>query len=192
MSKRRWAEVASEIGGPAQLLTILLLEVGWSSRSLVPTITAVVTMGVIPYGVTVWLARTGRVSDRFVRDRRQRTPILLGTLGIFVLGGGAVWLMGSPAPLRALVVVAGGGLVVVTLITVFWKVSVHATLAAFFAAMQIVLFGGWGAWGLVVLAAVLWARKALSAHSVAQLVAGTILGCGLAVAYRVLESALTS
>lgn len=183
MSRGRWAEVVSEVGGPAPLFTVMLLEVGLRSGAVLPTLLAAVTMGVLPYAVTVWLARAGKVSDRFVKDRRQRTPILLGTLVIFLSGAVALWAFGAPSELRAFVAVGTGGLLTVTVITLFWKVSVHATLAALFAGIQVVLFGAWGALGLAVLAGVLWARYHVRAHSISQLVAGTALGAGLAVCF---------
>lgn len=184
----RSADVISEIGGPAPLLTAMLLEVGLMAGAVLPTVVAVITMGVLPYAVTVALARAGRVGDRFVADRRQRTPILVGTLVVFVLGAVAVWALDSPAALRALVITAVCGLLVVTLITLFWKISVHATLAAMFAGLQIVLFGGWGLFGLFVLAAVLWGRHRLQAHTIAQLAAGTALGATLSLCYALAVS----
>jgi membrane-associated phospholipid phosphatase len=182
-SKTRWATVISEAAGPAPLLGVVLLEVGLAAAAIVPTLIAFFTMAVTPYAITVWLARAGRVSDRFVADRRQRVPILVGTLLVFVAGSVAIWLLNAPAQLRWLVVIVVAGLFVVTLITLIWKVSIHATIAAFFAAMQIFLFGAWGLVGSIVLAAVIWSRLTLRAHTVAQLVVGSLLGVAMVCGY---------
>lgn len=181
--KTRWASVVSEVAGPAPLLGVILLQVGLPTGAIIPTLIAFATMAVVPYTITVWLAKAGRVSDRFVADRRQRTPILAGTLIVFAAGAVVVWLMNAPSQLRWLVVIVVAGLFVVTLVTVLWKVSVHATIAGFFAAMQVHLYGTWGLAGALVLAAVVWARLTLRAHTMAQLVVGSLLGVGMVCGY---------
>lgn len=179
----RLALVISEVAGPAPLVLIMMLEVGVQGADPVPTLVAALTMVVVPYGITIWLARTGRVSDRFVGDRHQRVIILAGTLLVFVAGATAVLLLGASASLRWLVITAVGGLLVVTIITTRWKVSIHATLAAFFASFQVVLFGAWGLLAVAIVVAVIWSRRVLQAHTWGQLAAGAGLGVAYAAAY---------
>lgn len=186
MNRRQLAETISEVGGPAPLLLVGVLQVGLSAGAVAGTVVAALTMGVVPYAVTLWLARAGAVTDRFVGDRRQRTLVLAGTLALFIGGATTVLLMGAPGPLRWLVLVATAGLALTTAITVVWKVSIHATLGAFFAGIQLLLLGVWGLYGILVLAGVVWARRALQAHTIAQLAAGVLLGAGLAGGYGAL------
>lgn len=187
-SKNRLASVISEIAGPAPLLGIGILEVGIRERSLVPTIIAVVTLALGPYLATVWMAHTGKVGDRFVADRRQRAPIFVGTLILVIAGLVALIAIHAPAGLVWMSGAAIAALVIVTVITFKWKISVHATIAGFFAGLQVVLFGPVGLIALVVPAAVCWARLKLGVHTKAQVLAGSLLGLVVSAGYAFVTS----
>jgi membrane-associated phospholipid phosphatase len=181
----RLASVLSEALGPAPLLIIGILEVGIAERSGAPTFIALVSMAIIPYLALILLSRSGRVTDRFAGDRRQRVPVLIGTL-VVVLGG-LVTLVVIQAPAALIMISAAAvlALLIVTGITFVWKISIHATVATFFAGMQIVLYGQIGLAALVLPLAVSWARYRLGAHTTAQLVAGSMLGGILAIGYAI-------
>jgi hypothetical protein len=181
----RLAEVVSEVAGPAPLLLIGLLQVGLPSGAVAATIVSVITMAILPYGATVWLARAGRLSGRFVSNRRQRIPILLGTLVVVVVGAVVTALIGAPRPLLALAVLAVVTLAVVSIVTLRWKLSIHATLAVFFAGLQVSLYGAIGILALAIPAAVMWARFHLRAHTLGELAAGCVLGAVMSVAYAI-------
>lgn len=180
---RRTASVISEVFGPAVLLLVCTLEIGLRGGAVLATVIAAMSMAILPYFATILLARRGKVSDRFIANRRQRTPILLGTLAVYAVGIALLFAVGAPTALRNLALVGVGGLIVVTVITAWWKISVHATIATFFAGVQLVIFGPVGAVAVVVPAVTIWARRRLRVHTVAQLVAGAALGAVLAVVY---------
>ena len=123
-----------------------------------------------------WLVRRGEVTDLDVQLREQRMrPLLVSTAG-----AAAAWLALSlgTAP-RLLVILAGATWLQTTLIlgvTLRWKISVHCAAVAGLAVL---------AWGLVGRAAaplaigvplVVWSRVRLCRHTVAQAIAGTLLG----------------
>lgn len=178
------AEIVSEVGGPSPLLLIALLEVGLPHGAVLATIISIITMAVVPYLSTVWLARAGKLSSgRFVSDRRQRMPILVGTLVLVIAGAIASAVLGAPRELVWLSVLAVIALAVVTIVTLRWKISVHATIAVFFAGLQVVLFGPVGVVAAIIPACVVWARYRLRAHTMGQLAAGSVLGALLALTY---------
>ncbi len=179
----RLAEVISGIAGPAPLLLIGLLQVGLPSGAVAATIVSVLTMAILPYASTIWLARAGRLSGRFVSNRRQRIPILLGTLVVVVVGAVVTALIGAPRPLLALAVLAVVTLAVVSIVTLRWKLSIHATLAVFFTGLQISLYGAIGLVAIVIPAAVVWARFHLGAHTRGELAAGAALGAAMSIVY---------
>ncbi|MGW9159270.1 hypothetical protein [Microbacterium sp. NPDC055665] len=187
----RVANVISEVGGPAPLLALGILEVGISEQALFPTIVALFTLAIVPYLGTILLSRAGRVSDRFVGNRRQRLPILVGTLLIVLAGLVTLLLIRSPAALILISVTAVVALLIVTGITLIWKISIHATIAMFFAGLQIALYGPVGIIALLIPLAVSWARYAERAHTIAQLFAGNALGVLLVIAYAIATRALS-
>lgn len=177
------ASVVSEVAGPAPLLAIGLLQIGLPERSYVPTAIAIITMAVVPYLATILMSRAGKVSDRFVGDRSQRTPFLVGTLATVLIGLAALVILGAPT---SLILVAGAAvlaLLIVTAVTIKWKISIHTTIAAFFAVLQIVLYGPVGALAITVPVVVGWSRLRLSAHTPAQVVVGAVLGAVLGGGY---------
>lgn len=185
----RLAEVVSELGGPSPLLLVGLLQVGLPYGAIAPTLVGVVTMAIVPYLATIWMSRAGRLSDRFIADRKQRAPILVATLVLVILGAVAIWLMKAPPALTWLSLTAAVALVIITPITLVWKISIHATIAAFFAGLQIQLYGPIGLVAVIVPLTVAWARHRLRAHTPAQLLAGLALGALLAWGYAAVVSA---
>lgn len=179
------ASAVSEVAGPAPLLAIGLLQIGIPEQSYVPTAIAIVTMAVAPYLATILMSRAGKVSDRFVGDRSQRTPILIGTLATVLLGIAALVILEAPTSLILVAGVAVIALMIVTAITLRWKISIHTTIAAFFAVLQIVLYGPLGAAAIVIPVMVGWARLRLGAHTASQVIAGAVLGTVLGGAYAV-------
>jgi membrane-associated phospholipid phosphatase len=66
--------------------------------------------------------------------------------------------------------------VVCLVITRWWKVSVHATVAGGAVAMVTFLYGPWLLTLALLVALVCWARVVVEDHTVAQVVAGAVLG----------------
>lgn len=130
----------------------------------------------VPYGV-IWLGvRRGRLTDHHIGRREQRrTPLLLGLASVLV---GIVLLIvsGAPRPLTAMVVamfVVGAG---VTAVNHYWKLSVHAAVAAGSVAVLVLVFGPVLLVGVLLVALVGWSRVVLRDHTVAQVVAGALVG----------------
>lgn len=74
--------------------------------------------------------RRGRLSDRHIGVREQRTkPLALGLLSVLV-GLAVLVLFHAPRELVALVVALFVGGLVATVVNHFWKLSVHASVAA--------------------------------------------------------------
>jgi membrane-associated phospholipid phosphatase len=146
---------------------------------------------VIPLGILAVLIRRGRIDTVEVRAREQRTiPFLLGMASM--MAGALAFLLVDLEPARlvsllAMISVFSAG--VLTVITLRWKISVHASaagalfgLAAFFAYEQTaVVQTSIDMWPVAFLAGVCiplvgWSRVHLGAHSRGQVLAGTIFG----------------
>ncbi len=106
--------------------------------------------------------------DRFV-------PMMLMTLGAIV-GGFMVQRRLDNVTLTALSFTLSALLMILTITTFVWKISLHAaTLAA--TVSLLVAFGGMNyAWIYLLLIPVVWSRLVLKKHTPAQVTAGTLVG----------------
>ncbi|CAD6016073.1 acidPPc domain-containing protein (plasmid) [Agreia sp. COWG] len=188
MTARHGAAVLSEVFGPAPLLVVAYLAVGAYSSTLLLAAAVVTCMAVMPYAFTALLAHRGRVSDRFVSNRAQRVPVLIGTLACVVVGLAILMLApGNTHGLIVMTVVMLSALIAVTIVSLKWKISIHATIASFVTGILVVLFGPFLLpVAVAICGSTCWARFRLSQHSVAQLLAGLVVGFVMATSFGVL------
>ena len=174
----RLAYVISQIASPP-VLTIaamaLLASTLASPRAWTWAGVYVMLAIVTPILYLVWLVHQGRVTDLDVQLREQRTAPLV----FAVACAGLAWLvlMLGRAPVQ-MIVVAGGlwlQMVLIFGITLRWKISVHSAAAAGIATLA------WSLAGTVLplvigVPLIAWARVRLRRHTVAQTIAGSVLG----------------
>jgi membrane-associated phospholipid phosphatase len=178
----RLARVVTEVLSPAVIVVALPLAVAWQATGyeLAPTLgwglLVALFYSVIPMVIMVRGARRGRWDGHWVRERERRmVPFLLclvsTTVGLVIMLVG-----GAPRAVIALSWSMIATLVVVLAITRWWKVSVHATVAGGAVATVVLLYGPW--YLLLILGVVLvaWSRVMVEDHTVAQVVAGALLG----------------
>jgi hypothetical protein len=132
---------------------------------------------VMPVLYLVWLKHRGLITDLDVQLREQRTKPMLFTLAC----GGLAWLALAMGAAPSFMILLAGMLwlqmVVILSITLHWKISVHCATAAGVAAVACALLGTPLPFLSVPLIA--WSRVRLRRHTLAQTVAGSLLGFGL-------------
>lgn len=127
------------------------------------------------------LVRHGKLEDIYMPDRVSRLVPLAVTMGWLLMCQALLhyW----QAPLIVEVCVASTLLLVgvLSLVTLFWKISFHgATISA--AAMSTVLVAGMGTWPLLLLIPLVgWSRVRLERHTPPQVVIGSLVGAVVAV-----------
>ena len=144
---------------------------------------AMTSVGLLPVlGAVVYLVRNGRMEGILAAPRRQRTAVYV--LAIACTGGGYALLRSTDAPPLLLAAFAGGfsGTVLFAAVNTFWKISLHAGVAAALAAILIMLYGPVGIIAVVPVAAVGWSRLELRQHSPGETVAGALLASAVVVA----------
>ncbi len=184
------AVVVSEIFAPPLVLLVLLLEVGFREAGWAGAgfgFLAAIFVAIGPYCAVIVLSRRGVVSDRFVGDRKQRAPVLIGVVASIIVGLVVLVIVDAPRALAFTTLTIAVGLVLVTAVNLVWKLSIHASFAMFFAVFQVILWGSWGIVALVVPIGVGWSRVYLRAHTVAQVFAGCAAGLVIGVVYLLLE-----
>ncbi|MFJ8885918.1 hypothetical protein ACIRJR_21255 [Streptomyces sp. NPDC102402] len=135
--------------------------------------------GVLPSVVLRLGERGGYWSDRRVRQRRER--LVAGPVVLFsvITGTGLLYGLGATSAVRALVAAMLAVLLVLMVITFFWKVSVHSSVAAGALAVLASLHGPWWALSAPLVAVIGWSRVRLRCHTVAQVTVGACLGAAV-------------
>ncbi|MHC6591866.1 phosphatase PAP2 family protein [Arthrobacter sp. C152] len=131
---------------------------------------------VLPLLLLLVLVRQGKVTDHHVSDRKQRAPVLLMALGCIVVGLLLLSAVGAPQSVIAMVLAVVGGVAVLAAVSPFWKMSGHAAAISCSAVVAVLMLGAAWAPLLLLIPAVGWSRVVLRAHSVAQVVAGSLFG----------------
>ena len=175
------AQIISEVSIPPILAAIVFPILYFRfepeiTRAIVGTLVCWISSAVFPIMYIVILEKNSRVSHRHIPIKEQRTrPYLVGTAG-YSVGLVILLLLKAPFIVWGLMVCYIINTLVIVVINLYWKVSAHAMgiagplAAAHFALGAIVIPF------YLLLIPVSWARLELSAHTPAQLLAGSILG----------------
>ena len=130
---------------------------------------------ILPLSSTYYLLRKGIIKDIYATDRSTRTEPFLWAMASYLLGVTALMLVEAPFAVTALMSCYFGNAIVMLLITLKWKISIHAvgvsgpiTALVFQLGMKMVPF-------FILLLPVSWARLELKAHDKRQVAAGAIL-----------------
>lgn len=179
----RAARVLTEIFSPGYLVALLLAAVAWTSsrsvaQAVLVSLIAVAAASVLPMVSILRGVRRGRWTDKHVVVHAQRrVPLLIILLST---AGGMLALVAVSAPRQLLALIAAmvAALLVAVPITVFlhWGISIHALVAAGTSVALCVVFGPVLALTAPVAVAVGWARVRLGEHTVAQVLAGGLVG----------------
>lgn len=157
---------------------------------LLITTAAAVFFAIIPGAYLLHLSRSGRISSVEIRSRKQRIrPLFTGAL-LLVPGVVAVGAVASTTQVLMIGLAAAFVInaLLVGIITVWWKISIHASAAAGVVALWVgmipfpfihveastlaIAMSG----SILALAAVMWSRIRLDAHSRAEVAVGAIFG----------------
>ncbi|PIT97147.1 hypothetical protein COT77_02980 [Candidatus Berkelbacteria bacterium CG10_big_fil_rev_8_21_14_0_10_41_12] len=178
--RQDWAEILSLISSPPLVSTVffIFLVFKYSSdlseglRWLVGISPFLIFIPITYLGISYKL---GWVSDFDISERNQRPlPMTIFIIGVAVA---SIILYFLKVPLDLFVYALSGfvTLIIMTVITFFWKISLHtATLSSIFTA--IVVLGGLKFLPFyLILIPVGWSRVVLKKHSVNQVIAGVLV-----------------
>lgn len=179
-SMDKLARAVTEVLAPANLAVSQLLLVGWHSApgaaGLGWGLFAATMCGVIPYGIVVAGVRRRRWTDRHLRDRTQRPIPLLAAVVLIATGLAMLVVLNGPPQLVALVAAMLTALTAALVVTLWWKLSVHAAAAGGTVAILTLTLGPALTLSIPVVALVAWSRVRLGDHTTAQTVAGAAVG----------------
>jgi membrane-associated phospholipid phosphatase len=173
----RVARLVGELLSPPPILVVLALVVAWAS-SPTPAMAvlwgglAALSASVLPYALIL----RGVRRDKNISLREQRIRFGLVAITSILLGLVLMAAFDAPAEMVALQASIAVGVACGWLITLWWKISVHAAIAAGAATVLLLVFGPalLAVWPLV--AVIAWSRVQVGDHTRAQVLAGVALG----------------
>ena len=177
----RVARLVGEVLSPPPILAVLALVVAWDS-SPTPAMAVVwggiaaVSASVLPYALILRGVRRGRLTDRNISLREQRVRFAAVAIASILTGLTVLAAFDAPAEMVALQASIAVGVACGWVITLWWKISVHAAIAAGAATVLLLVFGPalLVVWPIVALIA--WSRVQVGDHTPAQVLAGIALG----------------
>jgi membrane-associated phospholipid phosphatase len=177
----RVARSVGELLSPPPIIVVLALTVAWDSS---PTLGTAILWGgvaalfasVLPYAIILRGVRQGRLSDKNISLREQRIRFGVVAISSILAGMALLAAFGAPAELVALLASIAVGVACGWVITLWWKISVHAAIAAGAATVLLLVFGValLVVWPLV--AVIAWSRVQVGDHTPTQVLAGVALG----------------
>jgi membrane-associated phospholipid phosphatase len=176
----RAAQGVSLAGSPFLLAALLLLIVSWHATHQVgPALGwAALTATFVTVGPFIMLAlavSAGRVRNLDLDLRHERPWPMLVALGLTVLGLVILWALDAPRLLLILLISTLAGGLVALLITLRWKISIHAGGAAGAATVMALLYGAQALPLMLGVAVIGWSRVTLGKHTWSQVVAGAAI-----------------
>jgi membrane-associated phospholipid phosphatase len=177
----RVARLVGELLSPPPILVVLALVVAWAS-SPTPAMAVVwggiaaVSASVLPYALILRGVRRGRLTDRNISLRAQRIRFAAVAIASILTGLVLLAAFNAPAEMVALQASIAVGVACGWVVTLWWKISVHAAIAAGAATVLLLVFGPalLAVWPLV--AVIAWSRVQVGDHTPAQVLAGIALG----------------
>lgn len=176
----RIAHIISEVLQPPLVVAVMLLVSPAGDGGFPGTIwfgaLALGFVCVLPFAVVIWLVRLGKITDHHVSNRKQRAPVLMMTAVSVGAGLLVLFSLDAPASVLAMVLTIVGGIVVLAVVSLFWKMSGHASAIACSAVIGVQMLGPAGLLLLPLIPVVGWARVVLGAHTLGQVIAGSLFG----------------
>jgi membrane-associated phospholipid phosphatase len=173
------ARRVTDLLDPKTWIIVVTLAIGWHSGHL-PGIAwglfGALFAAVIPIAYIKWGVHRGRWADRHLGVRGQRLTamaVIIGSVGTAIV---VMLLADAPRAMLAAITAMLATLAALMAITTQWKISVHAAVSAGAVAMLALAYGPTLLIGFALVALVGWSRIALTAHTTAQVLAGTVLG----------------
>lgn len=180
LARNRTARWLTEVFQPPVVVTLQLLfspviEAGFPDTIGYGALAALFVC-VLPLFVLLGLVRLGKVTDHHVSNRKQRAPVLLMALACVIAGVVVLEAVGAPRSVVVMVLAIVAGIIVLAAVSPFWKMSGHAAAVSSSAVISVLMLGP--AWLplLLLIPAVGWSRVVLRAHTLAQVVAGSLFG----------------
>ncbi len=129
----------------------------------------------IPYFFILFLYKHRKLNDLQIPKRKERLlPLLIVNISVFA--GLPFLLMTDPSRMmKSVYTIYMIGVPVITLITLFWKISFHSGFITMFSIVFLIIFGAWAVFTILLIPLVGWSRLKLKRHTPVQVFCGGAL-----------------
>lgn len=183
----RLARLVSNILAPSTISLPLIILVALYHANNVPAALAyaLVTLLFLSIGPLIYIVicvKLGKISDVDVSHRSERVrPFLFGITSV-MLGLLALTALQGPKPLQTVLIITAASGIIMMFITLWWKISIHASSMGGAATVLTVLYGGVMFPTFLLLVLVSWSRVALRRHTTLQVIAGSLFSIVISLA----------
>jgi hypothetical protein len=178
-----WAKRCTYLMEPKNWLILTVAVIGWHAdggAGLGWGLVAALFAGVLPAAFIGYGVRRGHWSDRNVGARRPRLLVLAFIMASVAAGLILLIVGGAPRILTGYLAFMLASVAVLAAITLVWKISIHCAVASGSVTILALIYGPLVLPGYALVALLAWSRVALKDHTVAQAVAGSVLGAAAA------------
>ena len=131
---------------------------------------------IVPILLIYGLKKIGKVSDYNITFREQRFLPLLVMVGVNALGYELMQQLAAPRIFTGILLFNAVNTVLILLITLQWKISIHLLTLASSIALLYLQFGIVALWLLLLVPVLMWSRIYLKAHTFMQTLIGGVIG----------------
>ena len=168
---------------PKNWLILTVAVIGWHAdggAGLGWGLVAALFAGVLPAAFIGYGVRRGHWSDRNVGARRPRLLVLAFIMASVAAGLILLIAGGAPRILTGYLAFMLASVAVLAAITLVWKISIHCAVASGSVTILALIYGPLVLPAYALVAVLAWSRVALKDHTIAQAVAGSVLGAAAA------------
>jgi len=167
-SKYRPARILSYLlDGSVLVLPIFLTACFYGQKDIragaISFIISIFFASLLPYSFIVFLYKKGVIDDLHMPKRKDRMLPIIVSLSSLIAGYACLEIIDSPVMVKNIFILYIFNLTVMGLVTLWWKISFHASYVTLFSVIFIYVYGIAALPVLVLVPAVAWARGALSA-----------------------------
>ena len=127
---------------------------------------------VLPFFYVSFLYRKNKILDMHMPDRNNRMKPMIFTLISYIAGFIVLYLLNAPFFLRTIFILSIISTSILTVITLYWKISLHASWITFIVITFNVLYGPWMLLLIPLHPIIVWARVKGKRDTTPQVVMG--------------------
>jgi membrane-associated phospholipid phosphatase len=179
LTKEKIAHIISNIAQAPLLAIPTFVLINYFSlsfdRFLMTTVICILFAGVLPILVVgLWSKNKG--SEKDLPRKEERIVPLLIVIALYLVGAVVLYLSSAPLLATILMFCYFSNTLIVFVINIFWKISIHSMGVSGPTTALIFAFGLPGALPALILPFVMWSRVYLKRHTRGQVFMGALLG----------------